>query len=259
MKITNTLEVGSKPNVFMLLYGEGGVGKTTFAASAPKPIMADCEGGTKFLGMRGISMDVAQITGWSDMKEFFEVSKRGEYETIIIDPIGELMEKLLVFMREKADKKLVQSDGSPSLAGWGWLKETMRSYIKMLRDSGKHVILVAHVEEKEDENRIVKRPMIKTKISQEIINMVDIVAYMTVVNGEEESKRVLIIDQDNDKFVAKDRTGKLGKVMKPDFNELLDAIAVNEPQEDVKESTKKAVKVFRSAPKGLQGNAKADR
>ena len=43
MKIYNTSSPQFKPSVVMMLYGEGGVGKTTFGASAPKPIIADCE------------------------------------------------------------------------------------------------------------------------------------------------------------------------------------------------------------------------
>ena len=91
MKIYNTKKDNQiKPSLVMLLYGEGGVGKTTFGSTAPKPILADCEGGAKYFGLRGISMDVAQIEKWSDMKDFKVIK---DYETIIIDPIGELMDK----------------------------------------------------------------------------------------------------------------------------------------------------------------------
>ena len=69
-------------------YGEGGTGKTTFAATAPKPIIADCENGAKYFGLRGIKVDVAQIQGWSDMGEFLAIAQTDRYDTVIIDPIG---------------------------------------------------------------------------------------------------------------------------------------------------------------------------
>lgn len=224
MKIINTGDPTIKPSVVMLVYGEGGVGKTTFASTAPNPIIADCENGAKYFGLRGIKVNVAQIEKWSDMREFLDYVKNeaNKVETVVIDPIGELMDKLKKFMVATGDTKLVQKDGNPTMAGWGWLKKTFKDYLKVLRDSGKNVILVAHIEENKDEDRIVKRPKIETKISDDIVNMVDIVGYMTVVQQDGETKRIIIVDPGNDKFTAKDRTGQLGKVIEPDFSKIIE-------------------------------------
>lgn len=223
MKITKTTDPQAKPSVVMLVYGMGGVGKTTFAATAPKPLIVDCENGAKYFGLRGIDVDVARISTWEDLNGVFDIAKSGEYETIVLDPIGELMEKLKRYMIAKGGKN-VQPDGSPTMAGWGWLKDTMRSTIKILRDSGVNLILVAHVTEQEDEQRIVKRPMLMTKLSEELINMVDIVGYMTVVNDEGTEKRIIMVDPSSDKYEAKDRTGQLGKVIPPDFSKIIKAV-----------------------------------
>lgn len=224
MQIVKTTDPQAKPSIVMMVYGNGGVGKTTFGSTAPKPLLVDCENGAKYFGLRGINIDVAKIQTWSDMNGLFDIAKSGEYETIIIDPIGELMEKLKRYMVAKGDKKLVQSDGSPSMAGWGWLKDTMRSTLKILRDSGVNLLLIAHTEEKPDEEKLVKRPMIMTKLSEEIVNMVDIVGYMTVINDPEDGeKRIIIVDPASDKYVAKDRTGQLGKIIPPNFQEIIEA------------------------------------
>lgn len=225
MKVFNTGDPQVKPSVVMMVYGEGGVGKTTFASTAPKPIIADCENGSKYFGLRGIKTDVALIESWSDMKEFLTIGKTDKYETIIIDPIGELMEKLMRFMTATGDSKLVQKDGNPTMAGWGWVKKTMRDYLKVLRDSGKNVIIIAHLQEDKDEDRVLKRPAVATKLSDELVNMVDIVGYMTTVNDAEtgEIKRVIIVDPGNDKYTAKDRTGRLGKIIEPDFSKIVEA------------------------------------
>lgn len=61
MKVFNSLDPAEKPSILMVVYGEGGVGKTTFAATAPRPIIADCENGSKYFGLRGIESDVALI------------------------------------------------------------------------------------------------------------------------------------------------------------------------------------------------------
>jgi phage nucleotide-binding protein len=223
LNIHNTSDPSTKPSLVMLVYGEGGVGKSTFAATAPKPLMADCEGGSKYFGLRGLKLDVAQIEKWSDMKDFLEHAKKNGYETIVIDPIGELMGKLKRFMIAQADRKLVQSDGTPSMAGWGWLKETMRAYLKAVRDSGMHVLLIAHVDPIKDEDRIILWPLLETKLREELVNMMDVVGYMTIVRDDSGSKRAIFVDPDTGKFKAKDRTGQLGKVIEPDFTKIIAA------------------------------------
>lgn len=224
MKIYNTADPQNKPSLVMLVYGEGGVGKTTFASTAPNPILADCEGGAKYFGLRGITMDVAPIETWSDIGEFVKMIRTSPYNTIVIDPIGELMEKQKRFIIARKEPKNVQRDGSLTMGGWGTLKDNMRAIIKELRDCGKHILIIAHVDEKTDEQRMVKRPLILTKLSEEIINMVDVVGYMTQIRNEDGNvKRVIIVDPESDKYTAKDRTGQLGRIIEPDFQKIINA------------------------------------
>lgn len=256
MKITKTTDPQEKPKIIMIVYGNGGVGKTTFASTAPKALLVDCENGAKYFGLRGINIDVAKIQTWSDMQGLFEVAQSGEYETIVIDPIGELMEKLKRFMVEKGDKKLVMMDGSPTMAGWGWLKDKMRSTLKILRDSGCNILIVAHVSEEKDEDKILKRPMLMTKLSDEMINMVDIVGYMEVVKIEDEDKRIIRVDSASDKYIAKDRTGQLGKIIPPNFSDIIDAC---QGTKTFKWSSAKALEgktTDEEAPKGKKSSVK---
>jgi hypothetical protein len=140
------------------------------------------------------------------------------YETIVIDPIGEAMEKLINDTVAVSGKKFRQDDGGLTMAGWGEVKKQMRNFIKFLRDSGKNVLLVAHVDEQKDEESIIKRPLIATKLSDEIVTMVDVVGYMTTIESDGEVKRLIQVDSSNSKFVSKDRTGKLGKFLKPEYS-----------------------------------------
>lgn len=251
MKLYNTSDASVKPPVLMLVYGQGGVGKTTFTSTAPKPLLADCENGSKYFGLRGIHMDVALIESWIDIQEFYKLVKESKHETVIIDPIGELMEKLKNHILLQNQSKFVQRDGSLTMAGWGEMKEKMRSFIKAIKDLGKHVILVAHVEEKEDEGRLVKKPKIMTKMSEELIALVDIVGMMEVIKapnqttGEIEEKRIIRV-QPTDKYEGKDRTGQLGAVIEPDFAKIIDACQGNQ--------------VFKwSSPKAIAANEKKNK
>ena len=262
MKIVNTGDPQIKPSIIAMIYGNGGIGKTTFASTAPKPLLLDCENGAKYFGLRGIEIDVIQIQTWKDFedRELIETVKTGDYETIIVDPIGEAMDKLINGLADFGNSKLVQPDGSPTMAGWGYVKKKMRNFVKFLRDSGKNVILIAHIDEKmDDEQRIVKRPMIATKISEELINMVDVVGYMTSINRDGEDVRVIVVDPGNDKQTAKDRTGQLGKYIEPDFAKIVKACQGSKTykwskkadlSDDKKADDKVSTKTTKTATKG---------
>lgn len=218
MEIKNTKSYPKVPSVMMMVYGQGGVGKTTFAASFPKPLLLDFENGAKYFGERGIEVDVAVFRKWLSADDKKQLAAAiANYETVIVDPIGEAMEKLIESDTISGSKNR-QANGDLTMAGWGAVKKEMRNFIKYLRDTGKHVVLVAHVDERTDDEQIVKRPMIATKLSQEMVNMVDVVGYMQIIQKDGEDKRVIAVDASDGKYISKDRTGKLGKYIKPEFD-----------------------------------------
>lgn len=214
MTIEKTANIHCDDNIVMILYGRGGVGKTTFAATAPKPLLIDFENGSKYLGERGLNCDVIRMSEWLSAKD--KVQLKGllpNYETIILDPIGEAMEKL-ISSPALDGKKFRQNDGSLSMAGWGEAKKQMKGLVKWLRDSGKNVILVAHVAEGKDEEKTTYRIQIATKLSDELPTMVDIISYMGVRKDSEGKKQVVLYTPaQGGNYDSKDRTGRLPEVV----------------------------------------------
>ena len=214
MTIENTLDIHVEDNIAMILYGRGGVGKTTFAASAPRPLLIDFENGSKFLGERGFDCSVIRMKEWFTHDDLLQLKGiLPNFDTVILDPIGEAMEKL-INSSALDGKKFRQSDGSLSMAGWGEAKKQMKSLVKWLRDSGKNVILVAHVAEGKDGENTTYRIQIATKLSDELPTMVDIISYMGVRKNSDGKKEVILYTPaQGGNFDSKDRTGRLPEVI----------------------------------------------
>jgi phage nucleotide-binding protein len=231
MDIKNTQkDYADVASIVICVYGQGGVGKTTFAATFPKPLLFDFENGAKYFKQRGIDIDVVRMEKWFSLEEKKELAEAvAPYETIVFDPIGEMMEKL-IHSDHISGSKYRQPDGSLSMAGWGKVKDEFRAMIKWARDLNKHIVLVAHVDEKQDDDHLVKRPLIATKISDEIIAMVDIVGYLDMTTVDGEDKRVLRVEP-TERIYAKDRTGTLDKFVKPEFSYIYEQI---KSRQDVK-------------------------
>ena len=211
--IEKTKSVKPENNLVMIVYGKGGVGKTTFAASVPNVLILDFENGTKYLGQRGFNVDVVRMKGWfkpDEMRQLGELMKG--HDAIVIDPLGEAMEKL-INSPYITGKQYRQGDGSLTLSGWGEVKRQMRNFIKFMRDSGKHVIIVSHVSEVKTDQGLEKRIQVATGLSDEIPNMVDVISYLGVQKNDEAYVRALYTPTQGGLFDSKDRTGRIPMVV----------------------------------------------
>ncbi len=209
MNIEKTEEIKADDNIVMVIYGKGGTGKTTFAASAPKPLILDFENGTKFLGDRGIKADVIRFSEWITKAEKLQLAGMiDNYDSIILDPLGEAMDKLIE-SKEIVGKLYRNGNGGLTMAGWGEVKKQMKSFLKYLRDTGKNIIIVSHVNEFQSDDGLNHRIQVATKLSDEIPNMVDVISYMGVKTEDETVKRILYTPTQGGSFDSKDRTGKI--------------------------------------------------
>lgn len=182
----------STPSLVLCLYGVGGAGKTTLASTAPAPIFIDAEDGTKALGARGINVPVIHVSKWEDVREAWGlIKKSAEYKTVVIDPTGQFLELLI---------ESISGGGAMDLKKWGDAKARFRKFLWEIKSSGKHVIFVAHDDKKQDDQSQVHAPKVAANLSDELVNMSDVVGYLFVKNGQ----RLLRL-QPELKITAKDR------------------------------------------------------
>ena len=140
MKITTGKQ--AKPRR-ILLYGPHGVGKSSWAANAPKPLFLNIEDGlndidcarTDKLNTYG---DVVSAISWL-------VTNENEYETIVTDTLDWLEHLVFKQVAQDAGKNQIEDIGYSK--GYKFAAEKWVHLLKgfdALRDRGKTIILLAH-------------------------------------------------------------------------------------------------------------------
>lgn len=137
-----------------LVYGEPGIGKTTFASGAPAPIFLSLEDGSYELDVqRAPRPDDGYV--WADVIAFVDLLEREQhsFKTLVIDTAGEL--------EELAGAFVCQRDGKPDLESYGYGKgpravatEIKTSLLSRLEKLGRrmNVIILAHAQVKTKKN-----------------------------------------------------------------------------------------------------------
>ena len=140
-------ELSVKNTLSVLIYGQPGIGKTTFGVSAPNAVLFDYDGGVQRInGAHQVA--TLQPTSWEDTAlALTEIqNEMPEIQTIVIDTVGKMLDYMSAYII-KNDAKMAMRDGSLSLKGYGVRKTMFVNFIKQLALMGKNVIFIAHERE----------------------------------------------------------------------------------------------------------------
>lgn len=190
LKILSAADPITVDRITVALYGDPGVGKTTLAFSADKPLLFDFDNGAHRASNR---QDTVRVSAWGDVDNV-TLDDLAPYNTIIVDTAGRMLDRLAADIISK-DAKMGKA-GVLSQQGWGRLKTRFVAWLKMLNDSGKDVVLIAHGTEKMDGETVNARLDVQGGSKDEIYKSVDAMGRVYIRNG----KRVLNFDPTESAF-----------------------------------------------------------
>jgi len=224
LKFSSTKDVASS-GVKCCVYGKSGVGKTRLLATAPRPIILSAEQG--LLSLRNFDIPVIKIEDVDDLANALDwlegpnaIGPDGHrFETIGLDSISEMAEVVL------AHAKTIVKD--PRQA-YGELIEKMWMIIKGYRDLiGYNVVMIAKEQPTKDESTgiILRGPMMPGKVVPiGMPYLFDEVFTMRIGQTADGVKYRFLQTQPDLQYDAKDRSGSLDEVERPDLTYIFNKI-----------------------------------
>lgn len=206
LKVTRADEAIEVKNLCFTVYSQPGLGKTSLAFTASKPLLLDFDKGA----YRAVDRkDVVQVEAWADVAGITAADVK-PYDTIIIDTVGKALDALAQEIIRSGSK--MSHGGALSQQGWGQLGVRFSAFLKMLRGFGKDVVLITHMQEQKDGDSIKERLKISGGTQDLVLTDSDVIARISVINRA----RHLIFSPTDASF-GKDPAG-IGEMPLPDAN-----------------------------------------
>lgn len=183
-----------------LIYGQPGVGKTSLALSAPKPLLIDFDNGLRRVAKQ-YQTDSVQIESYQDLLDILTKEDISAYETIVIDTLGKMIDRIGDWLAI-SNPKVKQADGQLSMKGWGNVKSEFQRLLKLLEGKNKSAIFIAHEKEEKVGDDVMKRPDVAGSSGKDIVKELDFMGYMSMKGG----KRTIDLAP-NEAYYAKNSLG----------------------------------------------------
>lgn len=197
--------------LFIIIAGVPGIGKTTLALSAPKPLLIDLDKGVDRVETR-YRTDTDVVGSYEELRSDLEKTDLSPYETIVIDTGGKLLEMLKPVVIAK-DQKNAQTNGELSLKGYGAVKKMFNEFVSYVKSLNKHIVMVFHATEVTDGEMTKLRIRVEGKTRDEVWDSVDIGGFL-----EMRGNKRIIGFSNCDRYYAKGTHGIHGTYDVPVLN-----------------------------------------
>ena len=183
----------------MWLYGAPFSGKTTFADSAPDPLMLNTDGNAEYVTAPYVSIqDEVTVTGritqrkmaWAVFKDYIEELEKGQndFKTIVVDLVNDTYEMCRLFMYDKLG---ITHESDDTFRAWDKVRteylSTMRRVVHLPYEN---IILLSHEDSTKDltkksgEKVTSIKPKMADKVADSLAGMVGFVGRVYVDDGK---------------------------------------------------------------------------
>ncbi|MCM1140466.1 MAG: ATP-binding protein [Muribaculum sp.] len=186
IKKSNELTIPS--TVKMMVYGQPGTGKTTFALSAPKPLLLDFDNGVKRVNMAHLEgIDIVQVENWGEIQQLLQqnVAELAPYQTIVVDTIGKMMDFVIAYCC---------GTRQPQIKDWGRINQEFTWFTRALSMLNKHIVFVAHRDSRKEGEETVFIPALREKNYNSIVTELDLLGYLEMKSERGVQMRTITFD-----------------------------------------------------------------
>ena len=170
--------------IISTIYGPTGIGKTSLGLTADLPALVDCDFEGSVRALHRVGKPVLQARQWKDIREQVTEELLQGRETLVIDPVGGMLDMLSVHLTE-TDSTLAVGPGALSQKGWGELKRTFLKFLEDVKRWDKDIVLIAHSQEKEGtDGKPVERIYISGGSKMEILRQTAFMVRLGVRQGK---------------------------------------------------------------------------
>lgn len=167
--IKKSTELNIQNNIKMMVYGQAGMGKSTYALSAPKPLLLDFDNGVKRINNAHLrEVDTVQISSWNDIKTVLR-EDLSPYQTIVVDTVGKMMDYIIDFKC---------NGGIPNISSWNGINAEFSWFVREISALNKHIIFVAHRDTRKEGDDTVFIPALREKTYNSIVTELDLLGYI---------------------------------------------------------------------------------
>lgn len=183
--IKKATELQISKTVKMMIYGQAGMGKTTLALSAPKPLLLDFDNGVKRVNNAQLAdVGIVPIKNWQEVQQVLR-ENLSDYDTIVVDTIGKMMDFIIAYRC---------GFGTPRIQDWSAINNDFQQFVHTLNDLNKNIIFVAHRDVQTDGNSRVFVPALRPKNYNSIVTELDLLGYVQMRNENGYQKRTITFD-----------------------------------------------------------------
>jgi hypothetical protein len=222
--------------VRMIVYGEPGVGKTPFAASAPNALILDGDGGLESAIAAKSTAKKWTLDDWNDATEAYEYLKAGghkDFEWLVLDSITLFQEKGLdMIMEDLVAQKPHRKVYLPDKGEYGQNMNRLGKFLRDIRSLPINQVWTAHaamLEIEQPDGSVVTKmmPAIQGRgMSQKICGYVAVVAHLESVGSKKnpDQEYPVLSTRRRDGWYGKDRYGAIGRMPNPTIPKVVSAI-----------------------------------